>query len=60
MKERTAFALFSAGVIAVTLMTGVVLSLLEASSQQAAVACVALICVTASAAANLVIHYYNR
>jgi hypothetical protein len=59
MKERTALILFFAGVIALALGTGVVLSLLEASSQQAAMACVALICLTASAAANLVIHY-NR
>jgi hypothetical protein len=60
MTERTAFALFSTGVIAVSLATGVILSLLDASSQTAAMACVALICVTASAAANLVIHYHNR
>ena len=59
MKERTAFILFFAGVIALDLGVGIALSLLEANSEQAAMACAALICITASAGANLVIHY-NR
>lgn len=60
MKERTALALFFAGLVVVSLATGAVLSLLEASSQTAAMVCVALVCVSASAGANLVIHYHNR
>lgn len=60
MKERTALTLFFAGVVVASLMTGVVLSLLGASSRQSAMACAALICLTASAGANLVIHYHNR
>lgn len=60
MKERTALLLFFAGLIVVILATGAVLSWLDASSQTAAMVCVALICVSASAAANLVIHYHNR